>query len=420
MKIKNNIIEIMIAVGVLLLLINSSDPIILPDTSRYLKSSLLDPPMYSSIITIMNSLFGSLKSVVIFQTLLIGFSIIFFIRTVSTILNLNNIIKFLVSLILFLPTIKFYNNLLTEPISYAFSILFVSCIIKTIYNFNIQNLIWGTFFAVALLLTRNQFMFLYPVIFLVFLGVFFVERSNKIKKWLILSFIGVFMFHNSIIFLNTYLNKDSVEKDYFITTSDDWIQSLTYVSLGPSYFVYIDAIYISNLEDIKLFEDQNLQKTLSAIFIEMNNRKSLVEFYDGRGHFGKSLADIRDYSNPLLLKLANQNNTTIDKLKREISLKLIMANFDKYIKQIFKKFYDSTWLFIFIPCIMLLSSLISFLKHKSHFSLITLFISTFVLGNHSVVYLFGRVQPRYLIYSDFILLAFILIIFSIFFQKKYL
>ena len=149
----------------------------------------------------------------------------------------------------------------------------------------------------------------------------------------------------------------------------------------------------------------------------MNYRKSLSEYYNGRGHFSKSLTDIRDISNPLLLELAAKK-TGLSKLKREISITLISANFVKYLKLIFKKFYDSTWLFVFIPFFMLLAGFISFLNNKSKFSLV-IFLSIFTLSNHSVVYLFGRVQPRYLIYTDFILLVFILILFSVFLKEEY-
>ena len=67
-------------------------------------------------------------------------------------------------------------------------------------------------------------------------------------------------------------------------------------------------------------------------------------------------------------------------------------------------------MFVFVPFLMLIAGLIVFLKNKSHFSLLIIFLSTFALGNHAVIYLFGRVQPRYFIYSDFILLVFIFII----------
>ena len=107
MKIKNNLMEIMIFGGVFILLYYSSDPIYRSDSGRYLNGSLLDPPMYSSILIILQKLFGNLKSVVIFQTLLIYLGIIYFTRTISKIFKLDTVIKIIVSLFLFLPIIQF-------------------------------------------------------------------------------------------------------------------------------------------------------------------------------------------------------------------------------------------------------------------------------------------------------------------------
>ena len=115
--------------------------------------------------------------------------------------------------------------------------------------------------------------------------------------------------------------------------------------------------------------------------------------------------------------MALKENTTVINLKKQISIKIITANFGKYIKHIFKKFYDSTWLFVFVPFFMMLASLIGFIKYKSKYSLVVIFLSVFGLTNHTVIYLFGRVQPRYLIYTDFIILVFIFITFSIFLKE---
>ena len=127
---------------------------------------------------------------------------------------------------------------------------------------------------------------------------------------------------------------------------------------------------------------------------------------------------ISDYSQNLIEELAKKQKKEISDLKKEISFKLINKNFGKYIKHIFKKFYDSTWLFIFLPFFILLAAFINFLKFKSHLSLLMIFLSSFAFLNHSIVYMFGRVQPRYLIYTDFILLIFIFVLFNIFLNKK--
>ena len=404
-RIKNNIIEILVTVGVLLMLLYSSSPNIYPDSHRFLSGSLHDPPLYSALIYIMQLVFGSLNSVIILQTLFIGFAIIYFSRTVAIHFNLDVIVKSIVALFLFIPILKFYNGLITEPISYAFSLLFVSFIIKLIYSLNIQNIVWSTVFVIALILTRNQFLFLYPVVLLLYLGILILYSSKKTFVWLLISLLSIFIIHNASINLNKY-----IKKDYFDN------KSLSN-NKGIFFFTYIDAMYISTYEDIKLFENKNLKNTLSSLLNKLDNKKALIKYNNNRGHYSLSLKEIRISSEVLLKDLALKQNTTVINLKKKISIKIITANFGKYIKHIFKKFYDSTWLFVFVPFFMMLASLIGFIKYKSKYSLVVIFLSVFGLTNHTVIYLFGRVQPRYLIYTDFIILVFIFITFAIFLKE---
>ena len=407
MKIKNYKIEILISTLVLVLLFYSSNPVFYSDSSRYLNGSLNNPPLYFIIITLMQSIFTTLNSIIILQTLLVGFGIVFFTKNISKYFNLNIVTKIVVAIFLFLPILEFYNHLLTEALGYAFSLFFVSFVIRLIYNFNIQNLVLSSIFVIALLLIRNQFIFLYPVILLLYLGIIFIHKSKKKLILLTISFISIFFIHNSLISLNKYIKQDSLENRPFINNN-----------AGPFNFIFIDSIYISSIQDIEIFKDENLKKTLAKIFQEIEGQKASIKHYNGRGHFGLSLPIIKDRSNFLLKDLAIQKNTTIASLKKEISIKLIKVNSKKYIKFLFKKFYDSAWLFVFLPFFMMLAASISFLKQKSNFSLFIIFLSTFALANHSVVYLFGRVQPRYFIYTDFILLMFIYIIFTLLFDKK--
>ena len=407
MKTENYIIEIFILTMFVLLLFYSSDPIIYDDSYRYLKSSLKDPPLYSMVINLMEKIFNSLNSVIILQAVSLAFGIIFFTKTVGNIFKLDLTIRLLISFFLFLPTIKFYNNLLTEPLSNAFSLLFVSFLIKLIYDFKIQNLIWCAIFIIGLLLIRNQFIILYPVILMTFLGIFYIDRSKKKIIHLTITFFSILIIHNSLLILNKSINQNYKKNETILTSYS-----------GVFNFFYIDSIYVSSPEDVEFFKSEKLKETVSKIFFEINKRKALVKYYDGRGHFGLSYAKIKDNAILPLEELATKENTTVIALKNEIAKTLIIKNYKDYIKLIFKKFYDSTWLFIFVPFFMLLSSFLRFYKIKSNFSLVIIFLSLFSLSNHSVVYLFGRVQPRYLIYSDFILLIFILISFWIFLNFK--
>ena len=405
---KNHTIEILIITLILGLLFYSSDPVLYSDSARYLKGSLNDPPLYSTIIVIMQSAFRTLNSIIILQTLFIGFGIVFFTKTISKYFDLDVLTKGIVAIFLFLPIIKFYNNLLTEALSYAFSLLFVSFVVNLIYNFSIRNLVWTSIFIVSLLLMRNQFIFLYPIVLILYLGILSISRSKKKLILLAISFIFTIFAHNSLVSLNKYIKKASFENEILLESKSNSVFN----------FIYIDAIYISSVKDIGLFEDESLKKTFAKIIQEIDSQKALVEYYNGRGHFGISFKIIISESELLLKDLAIQKKTTVNGLKKEISIKLIKSNFKKYLKFLFKKFYDSAWLFIFIPFFMLLAAFISFLKKKTNLTLFLIFLSTFTLSNHSIIYLFGRVQPRYFIYTDFILLIIIFVIFSMFLKIK--
>ncbi len=405
MKIKNIIIDFLILFLCIILLFISSEPILYPDSQRYLTGALDDPPLYSMIIEIKKATFGNLNAVIIFQTLSVGFGIIYLTRTISIHLNINLLTKTIVSLFLFLPIIKFYDYLLTEPIGYALSLLFISFVIKLIYKFNYSNLVWSTFFAIMLLLTRNQFIFLYPTILLLYLGLFYIYNSRKVFLILLASFLSIFIIHNSLLFLNTYIKQGNFNNE-----------SLSYVKKGPYFYAYFDAIYISSAEDIKLFKSENIKKALTKIFDSLEDKKLLFKHYDGRGHYKPDT--IRKYDTKILLDLADQEKRGFIDLRKEITLTLIKQNFKKYIKHIFKKVYDSTWLFIIVPFFIFISSSISFLIYKSPFSLLVLFISAFTIANHILVYIFGDIQPRYLIYTDFVFLIFIFIVSTVLLEKK--
>ncbi len=410
MYVKKNIFAILVIFGVFFILNYSSDPIIYGDSSRYLNFSLKDPPLYSFFINSLKVIFNNLNSVVIVQTTFVGVAIIFFTKTLGDYFKLTIVMKILISLFLFIPILKFYRMILTEPISYAFTLFFFNFALRLIYNFSLKNLFGLTFFAIALLLTRNQFLYLYLVLFFFYQGIIILYRSKKIFIYLLTSILTIFFIHNSILKLSLSLKKSSLNTESSYKNEKN--------KYGLFYYTYIDAIYISNDNDIKTIKNEKMKTLLLNIFQEMNNKKALKAHYNGRGHYGLSFNEIRFYSDPLIEELAFRQKLDINEVQKKITFTLIKKNFTRYIKHIFKKFYDATWLFVLLPLIMLFVSFFSFIKQKDKISLFTFFLSIFTVGNHSTVYLLGRIQPRYLIYSDIILLMFVGLILFIFLEKK--
>lgn len=407
-KVKKYYIELILFLLTILLLSHSIEPVIQGDSRRYLSYNLVDPPLIPLFIKLTLYLFGSLEAVVILQTIAIYFGVIKFTKTLSKYFDVKILTKIFIALFLFLPIFNFYRHILSESLSYAFFLFFASYIIKLIFNFKIKNILWVTSFAVALLLLRSQFVFLYLIIFKIYLFIFLLNKKKKVFSFLLISIISIFFLHNSLVKVNNYILLNFFEKS---------INHSIFES-GPFHYIFIDAIYISTTEDAELIKNDKLRKVTIQIFEEMHNQKALQEYYNGRGHFGLSFATIREYANFNLNELALKENVTVYSLKKQISATLLSKNFFRYLKFIFKKFYDSTWLFIFIPALLFIPALINFIKYKTHFSLVVLFFSSFALANHSIVYLFGRVQPRYLIYSDFALLVIIFLIFIHAFKKN--
>ena len=262
MEFKNNITALIIGSATLLILLISSDPILFSDSTRYLKGSIKDPPLYSSIIFIMQSVFKSLNSIVILQTFFVSFSIYYFTKTLERIFKLDLLTTIITAFFLFLPFIEFYRNILTEPLSYGFSLLFVSFALQLIYNFNYRNTFYFSILVVALLLIRNQFIFLYPVLLLFYIGIFFLNRSKQITVVLLISFFSIFLVHNSLIAMNKNLNDNKIKRNNVLKNDS-----------GFYYYVYIDSIYISDLKDSRLFKKQRLNETIDKILKEIDKKK---------------------------------------------------------------------------------------------------------------------------------------------------
>jgi len=257
MIVKKYTIEILVITIILGLLFYSSDPVLYVDSYRFLKGSLTetgisDPPLYSTIILILNSIFKTLNSVVIFQTLFIGFGILFFLKTITKYFDIDVLSKAIIAIFLFLPMFKSYNNLLTEALSYTLSLIFVSFVVKLIYTFSTRNLFWTSILVILLLLIRNQFLFLYPIILLLYLGIISIDRSKKKLISLTISFIFIILSQNSIVFINKSIKQVSLENNTLLNNES-----------GIFHYIYVDTIYISSTEDVELFKDESLKKTFA-------------------------------------------------------------------------------------------------------------------------------------------------------------
>lgn len=145
-------------------------PIPAPDTGTYLNYSPLRSAVYPLILKANSILFGR-ENFYILYILQILFGLISVVKITTTLRKLfeiDNLTLFLMTLTFLLPygPSKFGNYILTEGICYPFFLWAVSCLFEGILGKNpeqnLKELLKFLVWTVLLVLTRKQFLFLFP------------------------------------------------------------------------------------------------------------------------------------------------------------------------------------------------------------------------------------------------------------------
>ena len=97
-NIKRHSIDLILLIITMVLLIYSTEPVIQGDSRRYLSYNLSDPPLIPWFVKITLYLFGSLKAIVILQTLAIYFGVVKFTKTISKYFDINILTKLFIAL----------------------------------------------------------------------------------------------------------------------------------------------------------------------------------------------------------------------------------------------------------------------------------------------------------------------------------
>ena len=108
---------------------------------------------------------------------------------------------------------------------------------------------------------ESIYVFIRSYIISIFWYFFYKSFKKKTFKLLIISFLSIFIIHNSLVILNEYKNKE-ILKEENVSSNNHGV-----------FFTFIDAIYISTSEDSELFKNQKLRETVYLIFKEMEKKK---------------------------------------------------------------------------------------------------------------------------------------------------
>ena len=375
-------------------------PIQAPDSYTYIHGNEVRSPLYPLIIQMVN---GNLSLLVLLQLALGLFAAHYLLVTLKEIFRFTIDIAIIVLCLLLYPYCHvlapsvFYmgNYILTEPICYPLFLLALAFLFKGITQGKLSQYIAFIVFSGLLVLTRRQFLFLYPIFAIVFCYVVLIQKPNFSKILLLAIFVS------SILFTNV------LEKTY------QYVQHGKFVTIPfTGKQMLISALFVAKEQDEKLFHDPtqkeffiNVHEKMSAMQITFKYRQSLVKNYISYyEYFNYVLHGVV----PEVLKSMNLKDVYVNNaMFLDITFRLIQSNFKDYVKLYVKNiqvnmgsrsfvlFLISMYMFSFLYC----------LRYGNAWALVFFLTVTMHIGNYMLVGLVEPIKWRYSLYTNFPLAA---------------
>jgi hypothetical protein len=164
--------------------------------------------------------------------------------------------QILVTIILMVPyflSAKIGNAILTEALCYPLFLLFLSSLLKGLIEQNYKALIQALVYVTLLVLTRSQFVFLYPLLLLVFIYSCYVFPKSFPKRTLLVMIVGVMIFTSLAGRTYQWLLHDKFASIPFTGV---------HLSIAP--------FFIAKEQDITLFEEGSTQrKVFEMVYHDM-------------------------------------------------------------------------------------------------------------------------------------------------------
>lgn len=397
----------------------SREIIMHPDSTGYLLGSVIRSPVYPVFLQIVKitgeHIFFPLLT---FIQLIIG---LYAIQTFSVFLfrifNLDKWHWFAIFVFLFSPYligIRGANAVVSEALAYPLFLIVSKYLIEAIYYLKFRSFLLAFATTSLLILTRSQFLFLYPLIalLLIYIAIFEIKFRTLFKKI-------AFWFLTSIILTIT------LEMSYHFLAHGKFIRTpFTGIQLATN------ALYVSSVKDSVNINNEHYRSIFVKIMKEADSqnltqskRFKNMGFYS---HYEISYNDLcwRTIFPTIKANIQYKNETQlftkVDKITLSLSKIMITKNFKSFLKIYIYNAYNCFGGFINSIWILLLSFTTLrwlFMDRNNKIALILLF----VLGLHwSNVLLISLVEPaivRYVFYTQTLLFV-LVFIFCIEFLKK--
>lgn len=393
-------------------------PILEPDSGGYIDNSVIRSPLYPIILSIYTKIFDkNFFDILIVIQLLAGFSAaIFLASTLKRLFVLPNIVFYLVALGLLAPYYShplFGNKILPEAVCYPLFLLYFSYLLEGLQYKKSKKLIIAMGLAGLLVLTRKQFLFLYPATGIILIYILLFER-RVFKTFTLL-----------ICFLLSMVGTTLAERTYQYIYHGQF-KSVPFTGMQ----LIIAPLYLAHPTDEELFENETERALFKDIFATMSDKKinfnslpqrdsyfhvaTYTQFYANYNHIcWQSLA-------PLLAKYplntVYERDTTLTHMAIILILNNLKGFFTLYLLNIV--FNIGGIYFVLLLCFTTLAALNAFIKARHAFALCYLLASLLTAGNYFLIALVEPVLPRYSGYTDSIQMVTLLILITAAFQTQ--
>jgi len=411
-------IEVLIYAGTLTLLsvfMIIDGPIIYGDSNGYLNMSPKRSAGYPLFLYLFR-IFGDyqLYAVIIVQCIINIAALTIFIHYICRLINVPKygslfilpVVSYMyfVERYLYNTSSFFYQTaILTEALSIPIFLIIAIFLIESVLQKKYRYLIIGMAMNSVLILIRSQFLFMYPIAFLLIVYIYF-HRRDTILLLKVSAIIFVIAFSHQLF-----------NKTYNYILFGEFTSSL---SANLSFVT--NALYVSEYSDINFFYDPEERELFDLIFTESYEKNLLkISYQDslsavpGSLRRGGNTRQINHYSNSFNDLLHRTVNPIIEnyysqyegiELRKKINEKvdvlattLTKRNWKKVLKNntldiLVSGFHNYLHVIIFLSLFFL--SLYGIYKNSMNGKIITLFMIIHIL-NLIIVSIGGRVIPRY-------------------------
>ena len=389
-------------------------PLIAPDTASYIEGDFTRPPLYPLLISSISHFNESENLWIImgFQMLFGGYSAWSLCQWMANEYKTKPAINSILYFILISPYLTWDlwigNYILSESLAYPLYLLVNRYIFEGIATKNIKPFLISLVITVFLVLTRKQFLFIYPA-FLITCFIF-INSKDSIRK-ISYIIIGVII---------SFSSATMIERVYTYVKHGYWAG----IPVSGMQFI-TPQLYLANNKDISYITTNEAKHYFESVITELEQQGLTLDSSDP--YILKSLGKYGLFSNnynPILhaaikhaLKEADENkivndiNLYTDKLMRGVAFELLKINIEKNIKiyvfNILNGFSGNFSVGMYYPLLLISITLLIIINLIciGNASLYLIWIVSFVmhLGNVMAVALVQPTMIRYTFYTSTIL-----------------